>query len=53
MVGDLLMTVGGHRERFCPKVGNKSLCKDSELGQLLMTCGKLSNKANCPTRPWQ
>ena len=24
---------------------HESFCKDSELGQLLMTCGKLSNQA--------
>ena len=32
-------------ERHCPKVDSKSFYKDSELGQLLMTCGKVSNQA--------
>ena len=43
MVGDLIVVVGGHRGT---QGDSESFCKDSELGQLLMTCGKLSNQAS-------
>ena len=38
MAGDLLVVVGGHKETQDDS--------DSELGQLLMTRGKLSNQAS-------
>ena len=32
-------------ERLCPLVDSDSFREDSEVGQMLTTCGKLSNKA--------
>ena len=32
-------------ERLCPQVDSDSFREDSEFGQMLTTCGKLSNQA--------
>ena len=45
MVGDLHMVASGAHKDNCPYV-NSDLCRrDSELGQMLMTCGKLSSQS--------
>ena len=43
MVGDFIVVVGGHRET---QGDSESFWKNSELGQLLMTCGKLSTQTS-------
>ena len=44
MVGDLHVVASGHKETVALKLIVVHI-SDSELGQLLMTCGKLSNQA--------